>query len=246
MIKCDPSSKLGISILKRGDFMHSFDFNQVIHSSAGLFRLLNLHEWATEVEKTFEIESEEDDIFDRMRSHHLSHTIIMPSYKFQIEHNNAFAQKMKAGIERIGLEPYITDSFKKDATNRFVDSDFNITVRYDKPYALLYSWDMHHECTYGLSGHQVRRLFSKNRWTGMTAQEFLVAQSRCLVNSEQKHKLWTWLVDSSNKGQSSVGFLDKGVIKVYTCKQGSMNKDRGALVTHIIPLREVKQYKRNE
>jgi len=225
--------------------MHSFDFNQVIHSSAGLFRLLNLHNWADEVEKTFEIENEEDDIFDLMRSHHLSHTIIMPSYRFQLEHSNEFAQKMNVGIQRIGLDTYITDSFKKDATNHFVESDFNITARFDKPYALLYSWDMHHECTHGLSGHQIRALFSKNQWTGMTSQEFLVAQSRCLVNSEQKDKLWTWLVDSSNDALTSVGFLDNSAIKVYTCKQGSMNEERGALVTHIIPLREVKEYKRD-
>lgn len=226
--------------------MHSFDFNQVIHSSAGLFRLLDLHDWANEVEKSFEIENEEDDIFDLMRSHHLSHTIIMPSYKFQMEHSDDFARKMTSGIHKIGLDSFISDSVKMDPTNNFVKSDFNITARYDKPYALFYSWDMNQECTYGLSGHQIRTLFAKNRWTGMTSQEFLVAQSRCLVNSEQKDKIWTWLVDSSNDALTSVGFLDHGSIKVYTCKQGSTNGQRGALVTHIIPLREVKEYVRKE
>lgn len=224
--------------------MHSFDFNQVIHSSASLFRLLDLDDWADEVEKSFEIENEEDDILDVMRSHHLSHTIIMPSYKFQLDHNDAFVDKMKAGIHKIGFSSLITDSVQYEPTNRFVQSDFNITSRYDKPYALFYTWDMHHDCTYGLSGNQVRNLFSKNRWTGMTAQEFLVAQSRCLVNSEQKEKMWTWLVDSSNDALTSVGFLDHGSLKVYTCKQGSSNSNRGALVTHIIPLKEVKEYVR--
>ncbi|WP_430882716.1 hypothetical protein [Fusibacter sp. JL216-2] len=224
--------------------MHSFDFNQVIHSSAGLFRLLNLDDWADEVEKSFEIESEEDDIFDLMRTHHLSQTIIMPSYKFQIENSQSFSEKMSFGIEKMGMSAYITDSVQKDPNNRFVESDFNITARFDKPYALLYSWDMHQDCTYGMSGRQIRQLFAESGWTGMTAQEFLVTQSRSLVDSSACDKMWTWLVDSSNDSLTSVGFIDGGSVKVYTCKQGSRHEKRGALVTHIIPLREVKQYVR--
>lgn len=225
--------------------MHSFDFNQVIHSSAGLFRLLGLDDWADEVEKSFEIENEEDDIFDLMRTHHLSHTIIMPSYKFQMEHSHVFAEKIACGIEKLGLDPFITDTVQKEPNSRFVESDFNITARFDKPYALLYSWDMHQDCTYGRSGRQIRQLFAESGWTGMTSQEFLVTQSRSLVDSSPCSKMWTWLVDSSKDGRTSVGFIDEASIKVYTCKQGSCHENRGALVTHIIPLREVKQYVRD-
>ena len=224
--------------------MHSFDFNQVIHSSAGLFRLLNLEDWANEVEKSFEIENEEDDIFDLMRTHHLSHTIIMPSYKFQLENSQAFTQRMTFGMEKLGLAPFITNAIEKEPNGQFVESDFNITARFEKPYALLYSWDMHQDCTYGRSGRQIRQLFAESGWTGMTAQEFLITQSRSLVDSVPCEKMWTWLVDSSNDGLTSVGFIDKDSIKVYTCKQGSRHEMRGALVTHIIPLREVKRYVR--
>jgi len=224
--------------------MQSFDFRQIIQSSAGVFRLLDMENWACEVEKSFEIEHEESDILELMKEHHLSHAMIMPSYKFQIEHGHELIEQMKKGVLKIGYEPHISDTVRYDASDRLITSDFNITARYDKPYAVLYSWDMMHECTYGLSGHQIRHLFQVRNWTGMTSQEFLVAQSRSMVNSDQRDKLWTWLVDSSTDVLTSVGFLDQSSIKVYTCKQGSSNDRRGALVTHIIPLREVKEYKR--
>jgi len=224
--------------------MHSFDFKQIMHASVGLFRLLNLESWAIEIEKSFEIDHKEDNVLDMMQSHHLGHAMIMPSYKFQIEHSKELVEMMGKGIHKIGFESFVSDSVQYKPSNKFVESDFNITQRYDKPYALFYSWDMNQECTYGLSGHQVRNLFQKKQWTGMTSQEFLIAQSRCIINSEQRDKLWTWLVDSSNDILTSVGFLDQSSIKVYTCKQGSSNQERGALVTQIIPLREVKEYKR--
>ncbi len=224
--------------------MHSFDFKQIMHASAGLYRLLNLESWAVEVEKSFEIDHEDDDVLDIMQLHHLGNVILMPSYKFQLEHTGELIDKMEEGIHRIGFGTFITDSVQYDPSRKIIESDFNVTSRYDKPYALFYSWDMAEQSTYGLSGTQVKQLFQKNQWTGMTSQEFLVAQSRCIINSDQREKLWTWLVDSSNDVLTSIGFLDQSSIKVYTCKQGSSNIERGALITHIIPLREVKEYKR--
>ncbi len=224
--------------------MYSFDFKQVVESSSNLFKMLNLDSWATEVDKHFEIDSCEADVLELMKHHHLNYSIIMPSYRFQIEHAQELAECLKSGIEKIGYTSFISDSYKADATDKFLKSDFNITQRYDKPYALFYTWDMHHKCTYGLSGHQVKNLFQQNGWTGMTSEEFMVTQSRSVTFAEPHGKLWTWLVDSSNDGMTSVGFLDKSSLKVYTCKKGSTHDARGALVTCILPLREVKEYKR--
>ncbi len=224
--------------------MYSFDFKQVVESSSNLFKTLNLESWAKEVDKKFEIDSCEDDILELMRHHHLSHSVIMPSYRFQIEHSDELARGIKSGMGKIGFETFISDSYAAEGTEKFLTSDFNITQRYDKPYALLYTWDMHHDCTYGLSGHDIKNLFEKNGWTGMTSEEFMVTQSRAIVFAQPRQKMWTWLVDSSTDTMTSIGFLDSGSVKVYTCKKGSARDDRGALVTCIIPLREIKEYKR--
>lgn len=223
--------------------MGSFDFRQFIHSSLEHYNSLDMHGWANEIDKNLEIELNSVEINRLIQFHDLQTGMVLPSYRFQAENGNELIASAQAKMAQLGHSFSMTDSLGSPNTNALMESDFNITERYDKPYLLLYSWKFSHPCTYGRSGEDIRRLFAQKRWTGMTSHEFIAAKLREDA-SVSTQPLWTWLVDSSRRGLHSVGYVDGDAVKVYACKRGSQNEKRGALVTSVIPLREVKEYRK--
>ncbi len=221
--------------------MQFINFGQIHAKSMMFFRQLGLDHWAEEIDRTFEIQEEDAWIADRMQTLSLNQAIVLPSLQFQYENMDRVIQQFKdKGLnhEDVLIADRVSDFYCHSESGFRQRSE-------SSAYLLFYNLEAPHKETFGLSAPQVKKFFEIKNWTGLTTTEFMLTLARDGDQlREKRDKLWTWLVDSDSERNRAIAYYTHDAVRIYHCKYGSSHKDRGALVTQVVPLREVKQFER--
>lgn len=218
--------------------MQFFNLEAIQRNSKSFYERMGLGEWAQRIDRIYEVQEDDEWIRQQMESLALQSGLLLPPLSFQEER-----------LEQMSKKLTVRDSWMRPLNiKKNTDNDVNSckpNIRNEDAYVLLYNIQAPHKETFGLSAPQVKKLFEIKEWTGMTAQEFALGAS--LHEDVLRHtdkRIWAWLVDSGTERSRAIAHCNPQRMQVYECKYGSIHPDRGAFVTKVIPLREVREFSR--
>lgn len=230
-----------------------FDIKEILQRSRKFYQQHSLTAWARALPSSVKMSPAIRAGLGQARALQLDEAFAFPGFKTQMSSiDRAIQEVVMKPVEGVPVhprfaKPYVSDNQSKEPSGRVYQVGVGPESHRTGPYLLFYSVQQILPATRGKKGDQIAKMFSTRGWSGLTSPEFLIvirhwreqlAKQGIAANSNALRQFyWVWLVDSMDEKGCAAGFFAAQGVGLYACKIGSANKQRGAQVTVVAPLK---------